>query len=218
VRPSKHRDTFLLALGLCAAGWLGASCSSTGRDPAGARESSFDDGSGRRPSARTLDSMAHVLAAQGRDGPCEVVLHKLIATHPDYTPAYNELAELYLRHDGLDSAIAVLERGVERAPADPVLLNNLGLCEVLLGRPAEALERFTQAAAASPGDARCRANMALALGLLGRMEEAEALYLQVLPPDEVRHNLSVIAEMRADPRRASKALQGSAAMARPDGR
>ncbi|HVS10176.1 MAG TPA: tetratricopeptide repeat protein [Planctomycetota bacterium] len=158
----------------------------------------------RPPSAQTLHAMARLLAAQGRDDECEWALHRLISEDPDFAPAYNDLAELHLRHGRTAEAAASLEAGLARAPLDPVLLNNLGMCELQRGAHARALERFTQAVAASPGDARCRANLALALGLLGRLEEARALYLQVIPPADAHHNLAIVCEARGDARAAER--------------
>jgi len=156
------------------------------------------------PSAQTLHAMARLLAAQGRDQECEWALDRLISEHPDFTHAYNDLAELHLRHGRTAEAAASLEAGLARAPLDPVLLNNLGMCELHRGAHERALERFTQAVAASPGDARCRANLALALGLLGRLEEARALYLQVIPPADAHHNLAIVCEARGDERAAER--------------
>jgi Flp pilus assembly protein TadD len=45
-----------------------------------------------------------------------------------------------------------------------------------------------------PENAKYRANMAVALGLMGRYEESLSLFKQVLPKDQANHNLSVLRE------------------------
>jgi len=194
-----------ISLGALGALVLLVSCASerARRDASGAEEG-FDLAADRGPSVKTLHAMAHVLAAQGKDGECELVLNKLIGEHPSFLPAYNELSELYLRHERIDSALEVLRAGLRRDPSDPVLLNNLGMCHVLRGEYPAALEQFTAAAARVPEDGRSRANMAVALGMLGRMDEALALYMQVLSPADAHHNLGVLLTSRGDPEGAAR--------------
>ena len=93
-----------------------------------------------------------------------------------------------------------------------MLLNNLGMCELERGAPERAVEQFASAVAASPGDARYRANMALALGLAGRMDEALALYLQVVSEADAHDNLAVVAEARGDAKRAEIERQAALAI------
>jgi tetratricopeptide (TPR) repeat protein len=64
---------------------------------------------------------------------------------------------------------------------------------------------FMRAAEAAPENARYRANMATALGLLGRYEEALALFEQVVPPADAHRNLAVLCEARNDMSRAAEA-------------
>ena len=83
-----------------------------------------------------------------------------------------------------------------------MIQNNLGMCRLLQKRYEDALECFSAAAAGEPADARARANMAVALGMLGRMEEALAIYLQLVSPAEAHYNLGVLYEARGEPERA----------------
>ena len=98
--------------------------------------------------------------------------------------------ELGRRH--IDDALLTLSTALEVCPRDPVLLNNYGMCWLIRGRAADALEMFTEAAAVVPNNARYRANMAVALGLMGRYDEAASLYSQILPPEQVHHNVAVL--------------------------
>jgi Flp pilus assembly protein TadD len=158
----------------------------------------------RAPNANTLYSMSKIMVARSKDAEAETILSKLIAQHPDFMPAYADLADLYLRHDRIDSAVEVLKGAVKIAPQDAVLSNNLGMCRMLQKRYDEALDCFTAAAAGVPKDARSRANMAVALGMLGRFEESLSIYLQLVSPAEAHHNLGVLCEARKDAERAQQ--------------
>ena len=169
--------------------------------PVGVVEASGISGD-KSPNAETLYSMAKLLAARGRDADAEVILAKLIGQHPEFMPAYSDLAEIYVRRERIESAVEVLRAGIQRVPADAVLQNDLGMCRLLQRRYEDALESFTAAAAGVPPDTRARANMAVALGMLGRLDEALAIYLQILPPSDAHYNVAVLSEARKDAQRA----------------
>ncbi len=170
----------------------------------------------RAPTPNTLYAMSRILAAQHRDGECAAVLTKIIQERPDYMPAYNDLAELQMRQRQMDQAMATLHAGLKVSAHQPVLLNNLGMCHLMRSQYEEALDSFTRAAALAPDDTRYRANMAVALGLLGRYDEALALYEQVGSLADAHYNLGVLAESRRDHTRAqtefarAKTLQAAA--------
>ena len=144
------------------------------------------------PTAKTLYSMAQILAAQGKDAEGEFILRRCVQEHPQFTPAYNALAELQLRQGRIHEAIATLSAALKSQPRDPVLRNNLGMCLLLRQEYQPALEQFIAAAGRVPENEKYRANMATALGLLGRQEESSALLQQVLPPEKARYNADVL--------------------------
>jgi Flp pilus assembly protein TadD len=144
------------------------------------------------PSARTLYSMADILATQGKDTDCEFVLRRCIREHPRFTPAYNSLAELQMRQGRVNEAIDVLSEALRVRPHDPVLLNNQGMCLLVHKQYGKALELFTSAAGVVPESQKYRANMATTLGLLGRHEESLALLQQVLPEDKAKSNAEIL--------------------------
>jgi Flp pilus assembly protein TadD len=195
--------TRLLLVAFAVSPWA---CASEGKSstslpgPGGSVETS----SKRAPNANTLYSMSKIMVTRSKDAEAETILSKLIAQHPDFMPAYADLADLYLRHDRIESAIEVLKAGVQIAPQDAVLSNNLGMCRMLQKRYEEALDCFTAAAAGVPKDARSRANMAVALGMLGRFEESLSIYLQLVSPSEAHHNLGVLCQARKDAERAQQ--------------
>ncbi len=77
-------------------------------------------------------------------------------------------------------------------------------CQKLLdGAYQRALDEFVLAGKASPHDNRIRANQAMAVGMLGRYEEALALYKQVVKPQQAHYNLAIVCEARQDTERAT---------------
>lgn len=159
-------------------------------------ESEFQKGRGRRPTAKTLYAMADILAKQGKDSECELVLRSLIRDYPRFAPAYNSLAAVFVRTGRLNDAIGAIDKGLSFYPDDPVLLNNSGMCWLMRRDYEKALEMFTRAAGRMPETARYRANMAVVLGLMARDEESLALFKQILPEDQANHNLTILCRAR----------------------
>jgi Flp pilus assembly protein TadD len=167
-----------------------------------AADEEFQKGADRPPTAKTLYAMALLQAAQGDGAQCEATLLHILRTHPDFLPAYDELARLQARHRRIEQAIRTLRAGLAVSPESPVLINNLGMCLMLRSDCEAALDCFQRAAGQTPQDARYRANMAMALGMLGRYEEALSLYEQVVSPGRAHYNLAVLCEARNDDARA----------------
>jgi Flp pilus assembly protein TadD len=179
----------LTLLGGCAGSNQAASYGDSRPAP---KASDFDTQANRPPSAKTLHSMADILATQGKDRECEFVLCRCVREYPRFIPAYNSLAELRMRHGRLVEAIDILSKALEIRPQDPVLLNNQGMCLLVRKEYPKALERFTAAAGLMPASQKYRANLATTLGLMGRQEEALALLEQVLPQDKAKSNAQLL--------------------------
>lgn len=152
----------------------------------------FQMNSDAKPTAKTLYAIAEILAAQGKDSECEFVLRQVLREYPEFSPAYNSLAELFMRNARTKEAIEIILEGIRIHPTDPVLLNNAGMCWIVRRKYDKALDMFTQAAGLMPENVRYRANMAVALGLMGREEESLALFKQILPEDQAKHNLNIL--------------------------
>jgi Flp pilus assembly protein TadD len=178
----------LLLAGGCAKPDRSASHARPQPDPRPAAEAAHDP----PPTAKTLYAMAQVLAAQGKEPECEFVLRRCVQEHPEFTPAHNRLAELQMRQGRIHQAIETLSAARKARPRDSVLLNNLGMCLLLHKEYAQALGHFTDAAGLVPESEKYRANMATALGLLGRQEESLALFQQVLPRASAENNAEVL--------------------------
>lgn len=167
----------------------------TSRQTAGAApaEATPDPKEPESPSPGTLLALARILATQGRDADCERTLRQILKSDPGYLPAYSDLAELQMRQNHLDEAMESLTAGLSKAPADPVLLNNLGMCHALKEDYAGALDAFSRASEVAPDNKTYLANKAMALGMLERYDESAAIYRKVLDsPEDVIHNMAVL--------------------------
>ena len=148
----------------------------------------------RPPTVKTLYVMADILVSQGRDPAAELMLKRIVRESPDFFPAYTTLAELQMRNRRIAEATSTLSAGLQINPNDSVLLNNLGMCWLIRKDYEKALEFFTQAAGIVPENTRYRSNMATALVLLDRREEALALYEQILPKEEAAENINILCD------------------------
>ena len=113
-------------------------------------ETPFEKAADRPPTSKTLYVMAKLYAGQGKDAEAEQLLQQVLNENPRFVPAFCELAEARMRQQRVPDAIRTLEAGLNVAPAEPVLLNNLGMCRVLQGDYEPALQAFLAAVAARP--------------------------------------------------------------------
>lgn len=102
------------------------------------------------------------------------------------------LAVAYEQAERPDEALAAHRQAVALAPDNPAALCNLAMFLAGHGDPAEA-ERLLRTAAARPNaPIQVRQNLALVLGLQGRLDEAEALARKDLPPSMVANNMAYL--------------------------
>jgi len=158
-------------------------------------KSDFGNRSEPIPTAKTLYAVAKILAIQGKDSECEGVKKRIIREYPSFFPVYNSLAQLQMRQGRTNEAIETIHAGLRIRSKDTVLLNNLGMCWLVRMEYEKALEMFAEAAGIMPENARYRANMAVALSLMGRYEESLSLFKQVLREDQASRNASVLQEI-----------------------
>lgn len=104
------------------------------------------------------------------------------------------------------------EAALKIQPEDPVILSNLGL-SYALGRQLPQAEATLRRAAAQPrADARVRQNLALVLGLQGKLADAEAVTRNDLSPDEASANTAALRAFVSQPN-SWKTLKASDAKA-----
>lgn len=102
------------------------------------------------------------------------------------------LAVAYEQVQRDDEALAAYHRAMTMAPGNPGVVVNLALYWAGHGDTAQA-EQLLRRAVAMPGaTAQARQNLALILGLEGRIDEAERLARQDLPPEVVTNNVEYL--------------------------
>lgn len=190
-RPSRAIRLAFRAPLLCALAFL-ASCQATTSEEA----DWFDGGPMRPASAETLQLTARVLASKGETARAGAVLDRMLREHPDHLGTYTEGAEVLLHEGRISDAVGWLDRGLERFPGHAVLLNDRGLCHLLVPNLAAATTDFEAAYAADQSDADYVANLALARALAGQEDEARALWSRVVDSNQVEGNLDVARKAR----------------------
>jgi Flp pilus assembly protein TadD len=89
-------------------------------------------------------------------------------------------------------AIAHYQRALTVAPNEATILNNLAMAYVALGEPDKAEPLLKRAAAAGSRDGRVNQNLALALSLQGKYDEAKVAAGHDLPADKVAANVDYV--------------------------
>ncbi len=89
-------------------------------------------------------------------------------------------------------------QALDIAPDEPSVLSNLGMSYLLTRELDKAEETLRRAAAMDGADSRIRQNLALAIGLSGRFDEAEAIATAELPPAEAEANIAYLRSMMSE--------------------
>jgi len=86
---------------------------------------------------------------------------------------------------------------LKASPGNAKVMNNLAMSHILQGNPQEAEKLLKKALPQAHGKLamRIRQNLALALGLQGRFEEARYMASHDLPPDQVEANMAYLKQM-----------------------
>ena len=94
--------------------------------------------------------------------------------------------------DRHDEARQYYTSALKIAPEEPSVLSNLGLSYVLSNDLPKAEETLRRAHGKAESDPRIRTNLALAIGLRGRLAEAEGIVKAGLPEDQAAANVSYL--------------------------
>ena len=89
-------------------------------------------------------------------------------------------------------AIAHYQRALTVAPNESSILNNLAMAHVALGEPEKAEPLLKRAAAAAGHDGRVNQNLALALSLQGKYDEAKVASARNLPAEKAAENVDYV--------------------------
>lgn len=135
-----------------------------------------------------LYELATAAEKLGRPDEMESLLRQLITSHPTYHNAYNALGySLADRNLRLPEARQLIQKALEYAPNEPYIVDSLGWVEFRSGNLTEAL-RLLQEAFRNQPDAEIAAHLGEVLWVMGRTEQAQAVWKQGLelnPANEV---------------------------------
>lgn len=164
----------------------------------------------RHPSADLTIDLANMEIRQGEVTAARATLEGLLRRLPDHFAAERLLAQVELE-SGSPARAAELYGDLVRRHRGFAELSNLGVAQLLLGRPGAAATSFEEAAAMAPKSAPAALNLADARQLAGERAAARALYEHVLelvaedPAPDFWQTLSVRAQALAHLGRARDA-------------
>ena len=146
--------------------------------------------------------------ASGDVALAEQLLAQASAAEPGKAATQLQYADLLVRRGKIPEARDLLRDHLGKV-SEPLLLHDgLGSIYVLAGEPEQAIHEFDQVLAVKPKDIRATVNKAVALDLLKRHDDAQALYRQALaqsPDDAVIINDLVLSHLLAGhPREAEQ--------------
>lgn len=111
---------------------------------------------------------------------------------------YSALGSAYDQTGAFAEARAAYAQALALKPGDSATLNNSAMSYMLQGDPAQAEALLRQALAGkASADPRVRQNLALAIGLQGRFDEARDVASKDLPQADVDANLAYLEQMLA---------------------
>ena len=103
-----------------------------------------------------------MLAAKGETSRAGYVMNRMLADYPDFVGTYSEGAEVLVIEGRISEAVKWLDRGLAKFPNHPVLMNDRGMCHLLLADLPAAKADFEVAYQADTDDSEYVANLALA--------------------------------------------------------
>jgi Flp pilus assembly protein TadD len=143
-----------------------------------------------------------LLAAYGRaqvdSGSYQQGFETLSRAHTPDNPDWHILSIQGTALDRLgrhEEARRYYENALKIRPDEPSVLSNLGMSYLLSKQLADAENALRRAHEGDRSNTRIRQNFALAVGLQGRVGEAESIVAAGLPPDEAADNVTALKQM-----------------------
>lgn len=100
-----------------------------------------------------------------------------------------------------DDARRAYQEALAIQPGDPRILTNLGVSHIMAGDPEAAEPILRDAASTAGAPPEARQNLAIALALQGKFDEAERIERMDLPPAQAAANIQYLRGLLSDPRR-----------------
>lgn len=154
---------------------------------------------GLHPADANLQSTyGKALVREGRGAEAIAILTGPALQSSRDASVYSALGSAYDQTGAHLEARAAYQQALSLKPGDTATLNNSAMSYMLQGDPAKAEALLRQALAGKPSaDPRIRQNLALAIGLQGRFDEARDVASKDLPQADVEANLAYLEKMLA---------------------
>lgn len=144
-------------------------------------------------------ALGNSLLKQNRTTEAIQALQKSLTLAPNEIGPRVSLGIAYDNFERYDLAIAAYKDALLYSPNDPVVLTNLGLSYALSGNLPMAEQTLKLANSIVGAPIQARQNLALVIGLQGRLLESEKLAAQDLPPEIAKKNIDYLKTMLAKP-------------------
>jgi Flp pilus assembly protein TadD len=148
-----------------------------------------------------LMTLGKSLIAAGRPQEALRPLAMVAAAEPQNWQARSALGAALDQVGRFGEARQAYHEALAISPNQTAVLTNMGVSYLLAGAPADAEPFLRQAADQPSAPAEARQNLAVALALQGRFDEAAQLERVDLPPDMAAENLAYLRSLVSDPRR-----------------
>lgn len=144
-----------------------------------------------------LAAYGKALAGAGQfEAALDAVRRAQTPEYPDWKLQSAEAAILDQMGQSND-ARALYRKALDLKPNEPSVLSNLGMSYLLEG-DLKTAETYLRNASQQPGaDSRVRQNLALAVGLQGRFDEAQKIASSEMSPDQAKANVAYLRSMLA---------------------
>ena len=133
---------------------------------------------------RLLYNLGLAYSDLGRLEEARAVLSEAVRLHPDHVNARVALGVTYAKEDRHQDAVAILEEAVAADPSNSWAQRNLGGCLLALREVERGTACLLRATQLNPKDQQAFLGLAEAYRMAGNLEQADAVYQQVIAIDE----------------------------------
>jgi Flp pilus assembly protein TadD len=144
---------------------------------------------------RLWTALALALVADQQNEAALQALQKAISLNPRDARLHSSLGVIYDRLERPDLAAGAYQAALALAPGDSAILSNYGISVAMAGDLPRAETLLRQAVQNPIAPPQARQNLALVVGLQGRMTESEALASRDVPPAVAAENIAYLRRM-----------------------
>lgn len=155
--------------------------------------------------ARQLEERGDLLAAKK-------AYSAILQQQPRHAECLHRLAVVCTRLNDLKTAHSLYERALELSPENVTLLSDAGYARFLAKDYPQAEKLLRKATMLAPRDVRAHNNLAVVLGVTGRVDEALAVFQKVNSPVQAWMHMAYVYQLRKEPQLAYLCYQRAQAL------